>query len=313
MQQAEIPIQLATCSWINGEPLESISAFDRGLHYGDGFFTTVLVMSGVLCNWSAHWRRLSLSARRLQFALMDEQQLLQQISQALSSDRVQTVIGSVLVLKIMMTRGQAGRGYQIPKQAEMITLLQLSNAPAEVKPFFEQGGGGEFKAEALSISLCLTQASIQPQLAGLKHLSRLESVLARSEVINKGEQEGLMLNALQNVISGTQSNLFIIKNKQLITPKLDLSGVEGTTRYQLSIMAEELGYQWLVEDIKLEHLQQADELFLTNAIRGIMPVQQLESKQYSVIQTQKIHQAWLVWQQNNVLKLEHIENTKDSL
>ncbi len=101
-----------------------------------------------------------------------------------------------------------------------------------------------------------------------------------------------MLNALAQVVSGTQSNVFMLKGNALITPALDLSGVEGTTRYQLSQHIHELGLSWQARPVTLKELHQADELFLSNAIRGIMPVKQFEQTEYPSTLTLNIHQWW---------------------
>ena len=301
-----------TKTWINGSLSDAVSVSDRGLQYGDGFFTSILMVDGALCNWSAHWRRISLSLSRLQFPALDEALLLQQISSALLAESDELVKGSK-VLKVLITRGSAGRGYQIPAEMDANIIFQLSNSPVQFSSIFKSELEPDLEPEALNISLCQTQASIQVQLAGIKHLNRLENVLARTEVVNRGQQEGLMLNAFQHVISGTQSNLFMIQGDQLITPKLGQSGVEGTTRYQLSLMAASLGFVWDEADITLSELQQADELFLANAVRGIMPIAQLEGQPFSTEKTLQIHQAWTEWQQQNTLSLKSIKLNKETL
>ena len=294
--------QATSITYVNGKAIESISVQDRALHYGDGFFTTILVAGRFILNWSAHYRRLKQSAMRLQFLVLDESQLLQQIAQALTKFKAQTKSEhhATYVVKILFSRGVSGRGYAILDSFYPVMLVQVSLAPLTVEMSTESVVSSEPQAlklnfpppVALQIECCQTQASIQAQLAGLKHLNRLDSVLARTEVAQKQHQEGLMLNALGDVIGGTQSNLFLLKDRTLITPILDLSGVEGTTRYQLSQMVQALGFDWQERRVTLNELYQADELFLSNAVRGIMPIRQLDQTPYATTETLNIHQSW---------------------
>ncbi len=296
------PIQPTSITYINGKAIESIPIQDRALHYGDGFFTTILVADRFILNWSAHCRRLKQSAVRLQFLALDESQLLQQIEQALTQfkDQIKSKQHTTYIVKVLVSRGVSGRGYAISETFHPVTLVQVSLAPFTVMVGIERVAQNEPQTlklnfpppMALQIECCQTQASIQAQLAGVKHLNRLDSVLARTEVAKKQHQEGLMLNALGDVISGTQSNVFLLKDRTLITPVLDLSGVEGTTRYQLSQLAQAKGFDWQERRVTLNELHHADELFLSNAVRGIMPIQQLEHTSYATTETLKIHQAW---------------------
>ncbi len=299
-------VQPTSITYLNGQAIESISVQDRALHYGDGFFTTILVADRFILNWSAHCRRLKQSAVRLQFPVLDESQLLQQIEQALTQFKSQTkreqhaTDTATYVVKVLVSRGVSGRGYAISEPFHPITLVQVSLAPLTVGVSTECVAPSEPQTlklnfpppMALQIECCQTQASIQTQLAGVKHLNRLDNVLARTEVAEKQHQEGLMLNALGDVISGTQSNLFLLKDRTLITPVLDLSGVEGTTRYQLHQLAQALGFDWQERRVTLNDLHQVDELFLSNAVRGIMPIKQFEQTPYAITKTLKIHQAW---------------------
>ncbi|NPA72358.1 MAG: aminodeoxychorismate lyase [Gammaproteobacteria bacterium] len=300
---------------INGQVEDSISVADRGLLYGDGFFTTALIQDSALLNWSAHLRRLRQSADRLDYPVLDEARLNRDIVKIVEAftQAFQLAFPSaaqpMLILKVILTRGSAGRGYAIPEQQQPTLVLQISQAPEAIQSKFipisveRSDASKTTRSGRIKVGICQTFATIQPQLAGIKHLNRLENVLARTEVEQAGWQEGVMLNSLDQVVSGTQSNLFIIKGSQLITPTLDLSGVEGTTRYHLKAIVDSLGLSWHESDLSMEAVLQADELFFTNALRGVMSVEQLvirvpklneqKSIEYGHIQTDKINQAWL--------------------
>lgn len=128
--------------------------------------------------------------------------------------------------------------------------------------------------------LCETRLGSNPSLAGIKHLNRLEQVLARQEWLNPEIHEGLMLDGENRVIEATQSNVFLLKDGVLYTPELSSSGVAGTVRRLVIELSNELGIPLKVEIITLQQLHGADALFLTNAIMGILPVKQFEERQY---------------------------------
>ena len=113
-----------------------------------------------------------------------------------------------------------------------------------------------------------------------------------------------MCNNNKQVLGGTQSNVFIIKNKRVLTSKLDLSGVEGTTRYRLMSLLPDLGYQVEEDELTIEQLHQADELFFSNAVRGVQPVNKFLNTEFCCEQTKSIHQAWLNWQLKNAINIK---------
>ncbi len=279
-------------SWVDGQEQNLLEVLDRAVQYGDGFFTTMLSAEGQLYNWSAHWRRLSESASRLGFPEMEEQSVLQQLAQALTGNE------RPVVVKVIVSRGLGGIGYQPPVEAKPRIIIQVSP-----HPLYKKTADMTEMHPAMAVTLCKSVCAINPQLAGIKHLNRLENVLARAELIGTEFAEGIMLNARQQVISATQSNVFLIKGQQLVTPKLIDSGVEGTTRYQLRFLVESLGLEWIEREVALEEIRDADELFLSNAVRGIMPVKEFMNTKFAVERVVEIQQAWLEWQQNNAIRI----------
>lgn len=293
-------------TWVDGQPQEQIEIADRALQYGDGFFTTMLVGGNRLFNWPAHWRRLQSSTERLGFAALDETSLLALLSPVLQKAVELRQTQPFCVVKIIVSRGIGGIGYQPPADAVGRVIIQLLPHPV-----FRTENELMAPLPPIDAMLCETQASIQPQLAGLKHLNRLENVLARAELAASTTQffgEGVMLNADEEVISGTQSNLFVIQEQTLLTPPLTRCGVEGTTRYQLQLLAERLGLVWQEQLLTIQNLQGAQALFFSNAVRGIMPVQHLfhngvNVATYEVEAVVQIQQAWSDWQNGNALEV----------
>jgi 4-amino-4-deoxychorismate lyase len=282
-------------AWLNGQQSlglseESVSLFDRGLLYGDGFFTTILAHHQSVYNWPAHWHRLQFSAERLGFAPLHQTQIWHAVSQALHSASAQTA-QATWVIKVLITRGQGQPGYQMPAVAKPNVVVYISPAPVVCDTGLHLPHNAPIRVVMSSI-----EASVQAQLAGVKHLNRLENVLARSQLSTLNADEALMQNALGFVVCSTQANLFMLKDGVLNTPKLNQSGVQGTTRWQLTRLLPTLGWHVREVDLTLDDLTNADGLFLANAVRGIMPIQQLNQQHFAVDQVAVFHQAWSDWQ-----------------
>jgi 4-amino-4-deoxychorismate lyase len=278
-------------AWINGITAQAITIQDRGLAYGDGFFTTLLVKQHTPIHWTAHWQRLDLSAQRLGFPKLDPSILWSQLTLALAEAN-----DGLNVIKIIITRGVGGQGYTPPhlEDTHPNILIQLLPFPMPGLPKNSQAWP-EFQ---LKVVLSQIQLSHQTHLlAGLKHLNRLENVLARQALPTFCE-EAVMMDEQQQVISGTQANLVVLKNQVLYTPDLGRSGVQGTFLTALAQYAMSIGYQFKVKSLCWEDLITADELWMCNAVRGVMPIIQLEQQSFNIQQGQKVNQQiqTLLWE-----------------
>ncbi|MGE4499113.1 MAG: aminodeoxychorismate lyase [Hydrogenovibrio sp.] len=293
--------------WLNGEPI-SQSGFDRGLLYGDGFFTTILLVDGQLANWDAHWARLNESQKRLGFPALNPVNMINDLIAFIKSRPAQPLE----VIKILITRGEGGKGYQpLAKPHPSVFIQRL--------PFPEEGATESLTLEndhtregikawpffRLKMTVSDIEASRQTQLAGLKHLNRLENVLARQALLDTEFDEAVMLDGDGQVISATQANLVLLKGGRLLTPKLTHSGVFGTCLRSLNHALQASGFEQTVEwsEIRREDVLSADELFCCNALRGVMPVSHFQGRAYAMHQSDKIAQAWLNWQQTNLTNI----------
>ena len=242
-------------SWIDGQPAELLSIQDRGLAYGDGLFETIAVTAGQPSLLERHLARLTEGGARLHIPL--DLPLLRAELLAFSRQ-----LGDG-VAKLILTRGDGLRGYAPPQPAQPRRLL-LGNP----KPSYPAAHA----AQGVRLFPCATRLAEQPVLAGLKHLNRLEQVLARGEWRDAEHAEGLMLDGAGRVIEGVYSNLFIVRDGVLITADLSRCGVAGVMRAELLAQAQALGVPVVVADINIEQLQQADEVFVCNSVYGVWPV-----------------------------------------
>ncbi|MGB6145021.1 MAG: aminotransferase class IV, partial [Rhodanobacter sp.] len=130
---------------------------------------------------------------------------------------------------------------------------------------------GEAAIHGVRMRVCRLRLAEQPRLAGIKHLNRLEQVLARAEWNDPAIAEGVLCDGHGHVISATMANLFAVIDGELLTPAVDRCGIAGVARAEvLEAMSAR------VAEIGLEALAGASELFLSSSVRGIVPVQSLE-------------------------------------
>lgn len=252
-------------SWVDGQPADSVPLKDRGLAYGDGVFETIAVKTGQPLLLDRHLQRLQEGCRRL--ALAGDHALVRSEVLAYAA-----ALGDG-VLKLILTRGDSQRGYGINPDAAVRRILQGS-APAA----YPESHG----ADGIRLFACATRLAEQPLLAGLKHLNRLEQVIARAEWRDAEHAEGLMLDMSGRVIEGVFSNLFLVRNGLLLTADLTRCGVAGVMRAEILAQAKALSIPLAVADISLEQLQQADEVFVCNSVYGIWPVREYAGMSWSV-------------------------------
>lgn len=258
---------------LNGKSADGISVLDRGLHYGDGVFRTLRVRDGKPVFGTRQIERVCQDASRIRIS-SDAEMLMAEVNSICSND-------ANGILKIILTRGSSDRGYAYatPENARLLILY-----PEPVFPAAHWQNG-------IRVHLCRTRLALNPVLAGIKHLNRLEQVLARQEWQDSTIAEGLMLDTDDRLIEGVSSNLFVIKGKQLLTPDLSRCGISGLTREMILEEAEAFADSVQVRSISIEDLMGADECFVCNSVIGVWPVRKLEEKTWSVGEmTRKIQQ-----------------------
>lgn len=248
---------------VNGVLDAAISPLDRGFAYGDGIFETCRYSQGVIPLWNYHRERLLCSAERLKIPL-DENLLTQYLDAMLAYLRDASIAQAVV--KITLTRGIGGRGYRLPDQVDPTYCVGIFPGSQLQTEQYRNG---------VNVRICDLRLSQTPALAGMKHLNRLEHILARAEW-NDEFAEGLLLDVQGRVIEATVSNLFAVKDNQLFTPDLSAAGVAGIMRKTIiDKLAPTLGLVCHIVDMDLDFLHTADEIFLCNSVYGIWPVNTL--------------------------------------
>lgn len=258
-------------------PQDAPGPDDRGFAYGDGLFETIAVRGGRPRLLERHLQRLRLGADRLSLRLPDRERLEAFVAGIL---RGASADDGRAVLKLVATRGDGERGYAY-RRSDARVLAGLGPARTWPSGYREQG---------VAVRWCRTRLGRNPSLAGIKHLDRLEQVLARAEWgtqdsagQDSGEladdvAEGLMLDTGGHVVCATMSNLFLVHGGRLVTPAITHAGVAGIMRGRVLELAHETGLEVTVREVAPAEIHGADELFLTNSQFVLWPVARLGTR-----------------------------------
>lgn len=253
---------------INGIEDTNIDVRDRGFSYGDGVFETIAFKNNKLQLWDEHLQRLHQACQRLALKSVDENTWLEDIKKLqLEEDAV---------VKLSISRGVSGRGYVYDQADEVTRVTAIYDWPEYT----------ETNQQGITARFCETPVSVNSALAGIKHLNRLDNVLARNEWNDADIVEGFMLDFNQHVIEGTMSNVFCVLDDELYTPLLESSGVAGVMRQRVIKLAEEMGVTVNAIEISKQNFLQMDAVFVTNSLIAIWPVSKIIGNENDVVFSQ---------------------------
>ncbi|HET7844008.1 MAG TPA: aminodeoxychorismate lyase [Xanthomonadales bacterium] len=244
---------------VDGRQSNRIAADDRGVAYGDGLFETMLARRGTIPLWPRHFARLALGCERLRMPQPDRAVLEAELAVLLAD-------WDDCVVRLTLTRGEGASGYTAKAGAATTRILHAREVPRLSRRVDESG---------IAVAMSEVRLGEQPLLAGIKHLNRLEQVLART--LDPSASELLMCDAEGRVVGASAANVFAVIDGELTTPGVARCGVAGVAR---SVITERL--TGVVRDVVLVELESATEVFLSNAVRGVVPVASIGDRRYGV-------------------------------
>lgn len=245
---------------VNGQHQNLLPVADRAVQYGDGAFETILVRGHQPLLWSLHLDRLRAACHTLQIPA-DLAPLRTEVD-ALIADH-----GATGVIKIIISRGAGGRGYGAPQSPSPTRIVQIHPLPQDYLQYAREG---------IRVFKCKHPLSSNPALAGLKHLNRLDQVMASLELTEQF-QEGLMCDAAGDLIEGIKSNVFMVHDGVLLTPELSHCGVAGVMRAAIIAQCKTHASLNVAErKLGLADLESAAEVFVCNSVMGILPITQIQ-------------------------------------
>jgi 4-amino-4-deoxychorismate lyase len=253
-------------TWVDGVPRADASVLDRGLHYGDGLFETLAAPGGAVRFLALHLKRLTQGCERLGIAVPDPELLRRELATAAA--------GGDAIVKLIVTRGPArARGYAVSGDETPSRMLLRYPWAGEDREAMRAG---------VRVRIADLKLAENPMLAGIKHLNRLEQVLARLEWDDAQIAEALLFSGSGALVSGTMSNVFLVQGGRLRTPRLDRCGVAGVMREVVGSLAAGAGVDCERCALDLEDLNRAEELFLTSALTGIRPVVEVAGRRLAI-------------------------------
>lgn len=250
---------------INGIAAEYLSVTDRGLHYGDGIFETIACEDAHPVFMCQHLQRMENAAGILDIPYPGRHRFEQDIRRLLVGNSGKCVI------KAILTRGTGKRGYRYDSGQAATRICMRSSWPDHVT---------EWQQHGIIVRFCDTPVSLNPVLAGIKSLNRLENVIASSE-LGTAHDEGFMSDIDGHVIEGTMSNLFAVIEDTLVTPDLSRGGIKGVIREQIIDIAKNSNIKHEIRDIGKDELLSSAEIFICNSVTGICRVKQLQQQHYA--------------------------------
>ncbi|MFV0449665.1 MAG: aminodeoxychorismate lyase [Vibrio sp.] len=252
--------------WINGEPKDFVSVGDRSFQYGDGCFTTILTKHSEIEHWPYHIERMEACLTALGIPFPNWSQVEQWLQFAILPDAKAGV-------KIHISRGTGGRGYSPAHLTQPNVTISRFEFPAHY---------AQWQAEGLRLGVCSKRMGLNPLLAGHKHNNRLEQVLLKGEMEQAGYLDGVCLDIHGHIVETTAANIFWLKGTTLYTPSLKNAGVAGVARRNILEYARHLSLKVVKGDFELDHLDNAEEVFISNSLLEVAPVVQISEHKYSI-------------------------------
>lgn len=246
--------------WVDGVVNDALPLPDRGLDFGDGLFETLLIRKGC-----PQWPELHLARLQKGLAVLGFPDCVAKV-QADIDLMCQSLVEkgwAWVALRVTITRGEGPRGYAPPVDTTPRIILTASRLERECDDRLPG-------AQLCEVDIKLAH---QPALAGIKHLNRLEQVLAGAQARSAGYDEALLCDYRQKVICVGAGNIFAVFSQEILTPSLDACGIAGTRRRCLmEHWAPHLGFKIGEAHLSMRDLAEADEVFYTNTLVGIRPV-----------------------------------------
>jgi 4-amino-4-deoxychorismate lyase len=249
---------------VNGQAVDTVNALDRGLAYGDGVFRTMRTHAGMPLWWPDHYAKLAADCAALALDCPDRARLHAEVCQVAEAGQG--------IVKVTITRGVGVRGYAPPVGNDCTRVVSATPQPPHAS--FEDPSG-------VTVRWCALRLSRQPRLAGIKHLNRLENVLARAEWDDPAILEGILCDDRGLVVSGVTSNLFCVREGELFTPDLSECGVAGVARARLLRAAARLGIRSHIGQLWPDAILGADEIMICNSVIGVRRVARLDDVTWS--------------------------------
>ncbi|GAB5558030.1 MAG: aminotransferase class IV [Schleiferiaceae bacterium] len=257
----------------NGELLEaedfSVSSQNRSFRYGDGLFETMKYSRGKLHFWEDHYFRLMSSARILRMEIpmnFSPEYFLEQVNELVKANHWEK-----RALRLRLTVWRADGGLYVPENNNIQWLLEGVEMEEDLYPINEKG---------LQIELYKEHYKAKGLLQNIKSTSSQFYNVAGVYLKENGWEEAVIINDDKHVVETLYGNLFMVKGDKILTPALSTGCIKGIMRKQVIDIAQRMQKELEETTFSPFELQRADEVFITNAVKGIQWVSGYRKKTY---------------------------------
>lgn len=243
-----------------------INITDRGFLLGDGVFTTLRVVKGKPLFLRKHLDRLNSNLKAIYIDVeLDESETSNICNKLIQENSFKNSDG---IIRITLTRGAGGRGITLPPKNQQKPTLLIRAMPYHEEP-------------NTPLKLCVTNTIRNEKsiISKIKSLNYMDSILARQEAINRGFNDGIMLNSKNLVTECSVSNIFFITNDgTVVTPPISDGVLPGIVRSVVLNICKQLNIKIAEQSIKVDDLRGFESAFVTNSAIGIRAVELVDIK-----------------------------------
>ena len=259
--------------FLNGELVPAdeacIPADDRAVLFGDGIFETIRAYQGQPFRLERHLERLEDACRMLRFGVQRGRDDIRDLVMALLEEN--GLMGPIdAYIRITLLGGPSGGPKMLERPGP--TGLFIIARPYEGYP-------EHLYREGVSLVISGIKRNSSSPLSSLKSSNYLDSLIARQEAIDQGADDAVMLTTAGNLAEATSSNLFMVREGNVLTPDIGCGFLPGVTRETVIELCGELGIICTPVMAGTDVLLSADEVFLTNSLMEVMPVRRIARKQ----------------------------------
>ena len=243
-----------------------ISVFDHGLLYGDGVFEGIRTYDGLIFRLKEHIDRLYRSADAIELKIpMTKPEMIKAIVRTLKANKLKDAY-----IRLVVTRGVGDLGLD-PRKCGVPTIFIIAD---KIKLYPEK-----YYRNGLEIVTAKTRRNYPQALdPRIKSLNYLNNILAKIDAIKSGTEEAIMLTHDGNVAECTGDNIFIVRNRELITPPAEIGALEGITRDAVIGLTKKMNIPFYEKLIRMEDVYIAGEVFLTGTAAEIIPVIKIDDR-----------------------------------
>lgn len=254
--------------YINGEMIRDkeavISPYDHGFLYGLGVFETFPIYNGEPFLFHQHYERLKNALEELWIEWQYSPEELKEILRKLltANERKDAYV------RLNVSAGNGEIGLQVSPYTEANTIIFMKELPLRREVMAKRG------------VILKTKRNTPEGLHRLKSHHYLNNMIGKREVGADMGKEGIFLTKDGYVAEGVVSNLFFVKDNKVYTPSLETGILNGITRQFILSILEGLGIPYQEGLYTVEKLKDADEVFVTNSIQGIVPLSHVDDVVY---------------------------------